>query len=97
MNSPVLFASHNLQVARAIIELISVTMMHYFIGTQRSTNCLTCDITMNSHVTVVTCFRTTRLIFLLIAFFINIRLMFSKHIDTSFLLFFYDLFFSAAN
>ena len=64
-----LFARHYLQVARTIVELISVTVMHYFIGTQRSSNFFTCDITMNSHVTVFTGFGTSRLVLLNIEFY----------------------------
>ena len=75
VDSPMLFASHNLQVARSVIELVPITVMHYFIGTQRSSYFPTCDITVNSHVTVFTGFGTSRLVLLDIAFFCNVRLM----------------------
>ncbi len=70
-----LFASHHLQVARSVIELVPVTVMHYFVGTQRSSYFPTCDITVNCHVTIFTGFGTSRLIFLLVAFLIDIRLL----------------------
>ena len=70
-----LLASHDLQIARTIVEFVSISMMHYFIGAQRSTYLLACNITMDSHITIVARFGTTRLILLFIAFFINIRFM----------------------
>ena len=70
-----LFARHYLQVARAIVELVPVTVMYYFVGTQWSSYFPTCDITVNSHVTIFTGFGTSRLVFLLVAFLIDIRLM----------------------
>ena len=70
-----LFACHYLQVARTIIELVSVTVMHYFIGAQRSSNFFTCDITMNSHITVFTGLGTSGLVLLDITLFCNVRLV----------------------
>ncbi len=75
VDSPVLFACHYLQIARAVIELVSITVMYYFIGTQRSSNLPACNITVDSHITIFTSLWALWFIFLLVAFFRNIRLM----------------------
>ena len=65
---PMLFACHYLQIACPIIALISIAVMHHFIGTKRSTNFPTSNITMHSHITVTSRFGTARLVNLLVSF-----------------------------